>query len=118
MGLPTLLAENRVSAFSYYWDGKVRSGMTVQGRLYALLVCFPEDKRTVAYEKGCHLSQHYDDVVITASEGTHPHYCLWIPLSSRTDPALLSRAVHFRHRWTSTTNDAAFSHLPAATSLV
>ncbi|NER80978.1 MAG: hypothetical protein F6K42_15705 [Leptolyngbya sp. SIO1D8] len=91
MNLPTLLSENQIRSFSYYWQGEVRLGMSTSGHLYALLDCFGEDKRAIAYEKGCQLASEHD-VVLTVSQGNHPQYRLWISLSSKTNLAMLIRA--------------------------
>lgn len=91
MNLPTLLNEEQICPFSYYWEGEVRPGMSVNGRLFALLECFAEEKRAIAYEQGCQLAEDHD-VVITATRGSNPQYHLWIALSSGTDKTLLSYA--------------------------
>lgn len=90
MNLPTLLAEQQIRSFNYYWKGEVRPGMTSCGRLYALLDCFSERERTSAYEKACQLAGEHD-VVLTVSQEKPPHYRLWIALSSGTNLSLLSR---------------------------
>lgn len=87
MDLPTLLPENQIHLFSYYWEGEIRSGMTLQGRLYALLDCFPENRRIVAYETGCQLAENHD-VVITVGKDTQNYYSLWISLCPSTSEVL------------------------------
>lgn len=92
MRLPTLLPENQIRPFNYYWEGQVRSGMSVRGRLYALLDCFSENNRAIAYEKGCELAEDYD-VVMTVTQAVRPEYHLWVALTSGTDKTLLAHAV-------------------------
>lgn len=89
MQLPTLLPENQVRPFSYYWEEEVRSGMTLQGRLYALLDCFPESRRAVAYETGCQLAEEHD-IVITVGKDTQFYYALWIALCSGASEVLMA----------------------------
>lgn len=84
MELPKLLKENQIRSFSYYWEGTIRSGMSAQGRLYALLDCFPAEARLSAFEQGCRLAEKYD-VVLTVSQSEPAVYRLWIALSSQTD---------------------------------
>ena len=92
MSLPTLLSESQIRPFNYYWDGHVRLGMAVRGRLYALLDCFSENNRASAYEKGCELAED-NDVVMTVTQAVRPEYHLWIALTATTDTALLADAV-------------------------
>ncbi|MGF1525003.1 MAG: hypothetical protein ACFBSF_21970 [Leptolyngbyaceae cyanobacterium] len=92
MSLPTLLPENQIRPFNYYWKGQVRSGMAVRGRLYALLDSFSETNRAIAYEKGCELAKNCD-VVVTVSQKIHPEYHLWIALTAGTNVDLLGEAV-------------------------
>lgn len=87
MNLPTLLPESQIHPFSYYWEGEVRSGMTLRGRLYALLDCFPEQRRAIAYETGCKLAEEHE-VVITVGKDTHFYYGLWIALCPSTSQIL------------------------------
>ena len=83
MALPTLLSENQINIFDFYWEGRLRSGMSVDGRLYALLSDFANNERAQAYDKGCRLAQTAEDVVLTASSGLQPQYRLWLRLVSR-----------------------------------
>ncbi|MEL6383273.1 MAG: hypothetical protein AAFQ89_12645 [Cyanobacteria bacterium J06626_18] len=92
MSLPTLLPENQIRPFNYYWEGQVRSGMAVRGRLYALLDSFSETNRAIAYEKGCELAKDCD-VVVTVSQAMRPEYHLWVALSAGTNVDLLGAAV-------------------------
>jgi len=94
MSLPNLLSEDQVRAFSYYWEGSIRSGMAVQGRLYALLDCYPVSERVKAFEKGCELSDSHD-VVLTVSNTQKVVYRLWIALAADTHKSLLSQALQF-----------------------
>ncbi|MEM9004508.1 MAG: hypothetical protein AAGE59_13420 [Cyanobacteria bacterium P01_F01_bin.86] len=92
MSLPTLLPENQIRPFNYYWEGQVRSGMTARGQLYALLDCFSENNRAIAYEKGCELAESYD-VVVTVTQEIRPKYHLWVALTAGMDKSLLADAV-------------------------
>lgn len=83
MALPTLLSDSQISRFEFYWEGRLRCGMSIDGRLYALLSNFSHTERTLAYEKGCQLAQSADDVVLTASSGLQPRYRLWLRLASQ-----------------------------------
>ena len=92
MSLPTLIPENQIRPFNYYWEGQVRSGMAVRGRLYALLDCFSENNRAIAYEKGCELAKDHE-VVVTVTQEIRPQYHLWVALAAGTDKSLLADAV-------------------------
>lgn len=83
MALPTLLSESQINVFEFYWEGRLRRGMSIGGRLYALLSDFSHADRTIAYEKGCQLAQSADDVVLTASSDLNPQYQLWLRLASQ-----------------------------------
>lgn len=82
MALPTLLSKSQINTFEFYWEGRLRRGMSISGRLYALLSDFSHEDRTLAYEKGCQLAQAADDVVLTASSDLNPQYQLWLRLAS------------------------------------
>ena len=90
--LPTLVFENNIRPFEYYWAGKVRSGMMLNGRIYAMYKCLSETERAIAYEQGCKLAEKCE-VTITVSQGPQPQYRLWIAVSSDTDRVLLEQTV-------------------------
>ncbi|MEM0979628.1 MAG: hypothetical protein AAGH78_05060 [Cyanobacteria bacterium P01_H01_bin.58] len=88
--LPILLSEYQIRAFKYYWKGRLHSGMTFDGRLYALLSSFEAEERALAYEKGCQLASTAKDVVVTVSRDAKPLYQLWIALSPQNCELLLA----------------------------
>jgi hypothetical protein len=88
MYLPSLLPESQVRMFKFYWEGNIRSGMLLKGQLYALLDCYPEDKRTIAFERGCEFAAHHE-VVLTLSQDNSPVYRLWLSLRLQSDQQLL-----------------------------
>ena len=92
MSLPKLILENQTDPFNYYWDGCVRSGMAVRGRLYALLEHFAEKNRSIAYERACELAKDCE-VVLTVTQSIRPKYHLWVALASGTDKSLLAGAL-------------------------
>ena len=93
MNLPTLVSEDQIRPFSYYWEHQIRSAMMLQGRFYALVETFSEANRALAYEQGCRLSERLD-IVITVVQWPSPQYRLWVELSSRTDKGLLAKPTH------------------------
>lgn len=91
MQLPELIPDEQIHAFSYYWEGEIRSGMMLRGRLYALVDCFSAAQRSEAYEQGCRLSADLDAVLSVSSYGPGL-YRLWVKLSTVKDPTLLKQS--------------------------
>jgi hypothetical protein len=87
MTLPTLLSEGNVRCFNFYWQGQIRTGMSLRGHLFALLGPYAENERAIAFERGCELSTDHD-VVVTVSSQAPVVYKLWLALSPQVSGLL------------------------------
>jgi hypothetical protein len=76
--LPNVVPESIISRFKY-WDDDVKDGMFFQDKLYTCINQFALQKRLVAYEKGCEISEQGFNVCITVTES---RYVLWQELRS------------------------------------
>jgi hypothetical protein len=91
--LPTLLPEQTITPFSYYWNGHIRSGMSLKGDLYGGLGGYSTNQRATAFERGCELAASHD-VVLTVSQKLPVASKLWVALSPEAEPLLTADDSH------------------------
>lgn len=88
MNLPTVVPQELICPFAYYWRGEIRTGMMLNGQIYDRYSCFAANRRQVAYELGERLMIQVD-VVMTVSWQDHEKYQIWLNLATLEDVALL-----------------------------
>ncbi len=77
MSLPLLISEQQVRPFNYYQDGAIFCAIAFQHKFYKRVYRFDQIERSKAYVMGCQISEHGNDVIMTASD---QYYTLWVDL--------------------------------------
>ncbi len=79
--VPLTIDENQTTAFKFYFNQAVRTGMQYNRTLYGLLHESRPTNRLEAYQQACELLRQGLPVLVTVSRS---RYALWLKLSHTT----------------------------------
>lgn len=74
---PSIVSDQNILIFYFYFDQLVQEGMTYKNELYRLKKRFRNTQRLDAYQLGCELVEQYVPTIISVSRH---HYSVWISL--------------------------------------